>query len=62
MIIILEKLLIVSLTAIGGFMLSITFNSLGEQGNTIMKIVGALLLTVAMITLFQRNRETNPIN
>ncbi|WP_172643608.1 LPXTG cell wall anchor domain-containing protein [Sporosarcina sp. D27] len=57
-----EKLLIVSLTAIGGFMLSITFNSLGEQGNTIMKIVGALLLTVAMITLFQRNRETNPIN
>lgn len=57
MIIILEKLLIISLTAIGGFMLSITFNSLGEQGNTIMKIVGALFLTVAMIALVQRNKK-----
>ncbi|MCM3757530.1 LPXTG cell wall anchor domain-containing protein [Sporosarcina aquimarina] len=52
-----EKLLIISLTAIGGFMLSITFNSLGEQGNTIMKIVGALFLTVAMIALVQRNKK-----
>lgn len=52
-----RKLFIVFLVAIGGFMRSITIDSLGEQGNKIMNVVAVLAITIAFILLFFETRK-----
>lgn len=53
-----RKLFIVFLVAIGGFMRSITIDSLGEQGNKIMHVVAGLSMTIAFILLFIETRKS----
>jgi uncharacterized membrane protein len=52
-----EKILIILSVAIGGFMVSVTSDNLGEQGNNIMHLVGSLLMIGAIIAVFQTNKR-----
>ncbi|WP_156875511.1 hypothetical protein [Sporosarcina ureae] len=52
-----KKILVIFTVAIGGFMLSLTINSLGDTGNKIMHFGGGLLMFSGIITAFQMNRE-----
>ena len=44
---------IVSFMAIGSFMLAITSNHLGEQGNKVLNVVGFIFLAGAWIAFFR---------
>ncbi len=52
-----KKILIILSVAIGGFMVSVTSDNLGEQGNKIMLLVGGLLLIGAIISIFQTKKK-----
>ncbi|WP_158232397.1 MULTISPECIES: hypothetical protein [unclassified Sporosarcina] len=53
----LKKILIILTMVLGGGMFSVTINSLGDQGNKIMHLVGGLLWFVGILTFFQLNRK-----
>jgi hypothetical protein len=52
-----KKILVILSVAIGGFMVSVTSDNLGEQGNKIMHLVGSLLMIGAIIAVFQTNKR-----
>ncbi|NYF23667.1 hypothetical protein [Sporosarcina sp. JAI121] len=54
-----KKLLIILSVVIGGFMVSVTSDNLGEQGNKIMHLVGSLLMIGGIIAAFQTNKKRN---
>ncbi|WP_158231662.1 hypothetical protein [Sporosarcina sp. P18a] len=52
-----KKILLILTVALGGVMLSVTIDSLGDQDNNTMHLVGGLLLFMGILTLFQLNRK-----
>ena len=52
-----KKVFIILSIAIGGFMVSLTSDNLGEQGNKIMHLVGSLFMISAIIATFRINKR-----
>ncbi|PZX01220.1 hypothetical protein C7437_1216 [Psychrobacillus insolitus] len=52
-----KKILMILSVAIGGFMVSVTSDNLGEQGNKIMHLVGILLMIGGIIAVFKTNKK-----
>ncbi|WP_158233940.1 hypothetical protein [Sporosarcina sp. P34] len=46
-----KKVVLILTVALGGVMLSVTIDSLGDQGNKSMHLVGGLLLFMGILTL-----------
>lgn len=49
-----ENILLLSAILLGGMMISITFSSLGEQGNKTMHFIGTILILYSIVVLLKR--------